>query len=99
MINYFSSMDKKKYKQQNNNNNLCWILDDKIRDVLPLFIIKLELNDIKNLRLVCRKFQSLIDNHCDKLFNLIFRLSFKETMKKQEIKKLIKKHTIIKINN
>ena len=97
-------MDKKKYKQQN-NNNLCWILDDKIRDVLPLFIIKLELNDIKNLRLVCRKFQSLIDNHCDKLFNLIFRLRIaritkhqitkQQQLKKQQLKKIIKFYPII----
>ena len=95
VINSFSSMDEKKYKQQNNNNNLCWILDDKIRDVVPLIIIKLELNDIKNIRLVCRKFQSLIDNNCDKLFNLIFRLTMSENMKKQELEEIIIKNPII----
>ena len=94
VINYFSSMDKKKYKQQN-NNNFCWILDDNITDVLQLFFIRLELNDIKNIRLVCRKFQSLIDNHCDKLFNLIFRLIINKNMKKQELEEIIKKNPII----
>ncbi|KKK64288.1 hypothetical protein LCGC14_2985740 [marine sediment metagenome] len=82
-------MDEKKYKQQNNNKDYCWILDDKIRDVLQLFIIKLEFNDIKNMRLVCRKFQSLIDNNCDRLFNLTFRLTIDENTKKQELKEII----------
>ena len=81
-------MDEKKYKQQNNNNNLCWILDYKIRDVLPLFIIKLELNDKKNLRLVCQKFQLIIDNYSN-LFNLIFRLKIDWKIEKQELEKII----------
>ena len=88
-------MDEKKYKQQNNNKDYCWILDDKIRDVLQLFIIKLEFNDIKNMRLVCRKFQSLIDNNCDRLFNLTFRLTTSENMEKQELEEIIKKNPII----
>ena len=89
-------MEEKKYKQQNNNNNnLCWIFDYKIRDVLPLFIIKLELFHIKNLRLVCRKLQLLIDGNCDKLFNLIFRFAVRRHSNNQKLQETIKKYPII----
>ena len=47
------------------------------------------------MRLVCRKFQSLIDNYYDKLFNLRFRLIV-DNMEKQELEKVIKNHPIIK---
>ncbi|KKM15546.1 hypothetical protein LCGC14_1694970 [marine sediment metagenome] len=86
--------DKKKYIQQNNNKDYCWILDYKIRDVLPLFIIKLELNDIKNLRLVCQKFQLIIDNY-SKLFNLIFRLKITDVILKEKFQNIIKQNKII----
>ena len=72
----------------------CWILDSRIRDILPLFIIKLELSNIKNLRLVCIKFQLLIDDY-GKLFNLIFRLRVYHKTEKQKIEKIIKKYPII----
>ncbi len=88
-------MDKKKYKQQNNNNNPCWILDNIFKDVLPYFFINLELNDIKNIRLVCRKFQSVIDNNCDRLFNLIFRLKITDVILKEKFQNIIKQNKII----
>ncbi len=80
--------------ENHKNDSCCWIFDNKIRDILQLFIIKLELSDIKNIRLVCRKFQLIIDDY-GKLFNLIFRLTINEKMKKQELKKIIIKHPII----
>ena len=88
-------MDNKKKNNRKGNNSACWILDDNIRDVLTYFFIELELNDIKNIRLVCRKFQSVIDNNCDRLFNLIFRLRINKKMKKQELEEIIIKNPII----
>ena len=85
-------MNKKNYKEQK-NDNFCWILDYKIKDVLPFFFIKLELKDIKNIRLVCIKFKNIIDNH--NLFNLIFRLRVYRKTEKQELEKIIKKYPII----
>ncbi len=80
-------------KNKNRNDNIsCWILDNTIKDVLPYFFINLKLNDIKNLRLVCRKFQSVIDNNCDKLYNLIFRLKIYDKMKTQELEEEIIKN-------
>ncbi len=90
------SMNKKKNKQQNNNNNnLCWILDNNLKDVLPYFFINLELNDIKNIRLVCRKFRLVIDDNHDKIFNLIFQLKIDQKIEKQVLEKIIKLNPII----
>ena len=80
-----------------NQENDCWILNDNFKDVLPFFFINLELNDLKNIRLICRKFRQIIDdNSYGKLFNLIFQLKINNKKKAQMMRKIIKQHPIIK---
>ncbi len=61
MDNKEESIYNKKY--QNDNRIYCWIFDNNFKDILPYFFINLELNDIKNIRLVCRKFQLIVNNY------------------------------------
>ena len=78
------------------SNNLCWIIYDELRDVLPLIFLKLELENKKSIRLVCSNFRNIIDSN-QNLFDLVFQLKIvdESIIGKNEFENIIKQNKII----